>query len=283
MAILWLASFPKSGNTWLRAFLANYFADLEAPVSLSVLQSFGFSDAHGWPYEKISGKPHGFLGEAKIARLRSQTQAMFSQSQPDNVLVKTHNALGTLSGQPLITPIFTVGAVYIIRNPWDTVISYSDHFGISIDDAITAFAQPSLTIDPSANNVRQYLGGWSGHAASWSNAQWLKLRTIRYEDMTADPETAFGQVIDFLSLPPDRKRLRKAIKFSSFRELSQQESRNGFSEKSKSAEKFFRKGKAGGWRDILTDDQAKRLLSDHRAALEHFGYLNADGSIKDTA
>ncbi len=283
MAILWLASFPKSGNTWLRAFLANYLADQKEPLSLKALQFFGFSDAHGWPYEKLSSKPHGFLSEAEIAKLRSRVQAMFSQTQPDHVMVKTHNALGTLSGTPMFSQSATVGAIYVIRNPWDTAISYADHFGISIDDTITAFAQPTLSIDPSARNIRQYLGGWSGHAASWASAQWLKRRVVRYEDMIADPEQVFGRVLDFLSLPADKKRLKNAIKFSSFRELSAQESRNGFGEKSENAEKFFRKGKAGGWREVLSEDQVNRLLGDHREGLAHFGYLNDDGTIKDGA
>ncbi len=283
MAILWLASFPKSGNTWLRAFLANYLANRSEPLSLSALELFGFSDAHAWPYEKLSGRPAGLLDEGEVARLRPKVQALFARSQPDHVFVKTHNALGTLSGVPMVDQTHTVGAIYIIRNPWDTVVSYADHYGMMIDDAITAFAQPTLTIEPSGSNVRQYLGNWSGHAASWNNAQWLTLRVVRYEDMMAAPQKTFAGIIDFLSLPIDRKRLKKAIKFSSFRELARQEARNGFAEKSKNAERFFRKGKAGGWREVLTSQQADRLLQDHRAALEHFGYLNPDGSIKDGA
>ncbi|HKK31486.1 MAG TPA: sulfotransferase domain-containing protein [Alphaproteobacteria bacterium] len=283
MAILWLVSFPKSGNTWLRAFLANYLTNDSEPMSLAALERFGYSDAHGWPYEKLSGRPHGTLTDEEIGKLRPKVQEMLARSQRDHVLVKSHNALGTVAGVPMLNRAATLGAIYVIRNPWDVAVSYADHFGISIDDAITALAKPTLMIEPSDQNIRQFLGDWSGHAKSWNNEEELPLHIVRYEDMQAKPRKAFGKIIEFLGLPPDRKRLDKAIKFSSFRELSRQEARNGFGEKSRSAERFFRKGKAGGWRDVLTAEQAQRILENHREALNHFGYLNPDGSIRDDA
>jgi hypothetical protein len=185
----------------------------------------------------------------------------------------------TTGDVPSINRRVALGAIYIIRNPWDVAVSYADHAGISLDDAIEAIAQPSLAIEPDTQNIRQFLGGWSGHVKSWNNVEGVPLHIVRYEDMTAKPQETFAKVIAFLNLPADRQRLRKAIKFSSFRELSRQEARNGFAEKSKNAERFFRKGQAGGWRNVLSDDQVQRVLEHHREALLHFGYLSPDGSI----
>lgn len=283
MAILWLVSFPKSGNTWMRAFLANYLTNSRQAMSLSQLQQFGFSDAHGWPYEKLTGRPHTSLTSEETGKLRPKVQQMLAQSRSDHVIMKSHFPVFTTDGVPSINPAAALGAIYIIRNPWDVAVSYADHAGFSIDEAITAIAQPNLAVAPSEQNISQFLGGWSGHVKSWNNIKGVPLHIVRYEDMIARPRETFAKVIDFLSLPPDKMRLKNAIKFSSFRELSRQESRNGFEEKSANAEKFFRKGKAGGWREVLTEDQANRLLADHRAVLEHFGYLNADGSIKEPA
>ena len=76
-------------------------------------------------------------------------------------------------------------------------------------------------------------------------------------------------------------RLDRAIQFSSFNELSSQEGQTGFAEKSRHSERFFRSGRVGGWRDVLTDEQATRLAKDHEQALKAHGYLAADGTILD--
>lgn len=283
MAILWLVSFPKSGNTWMRAFIANYFANGRTPMSLAQLQQFGFSDAHGWPYEKLTGRPHQSLSDDEIGRLRPKVQEMIARSRPEHVIMKSHFAVFSAGGVPSINPRAALGAIYILRNPWDVAISYADHYGLSIDEAITAMAQPTLVVEPDSQNIRQFLGGWSGHVKSWNNVEGVPLHLVRYEDMAAKPQETFAKVVSFLNLPPDRQRLRNAIKFASFRELSRQEARSGFAEKSQNAERFFRKGQAGGWRQIMTADQVQRVLEDHREALMHFGYLNPDGSIAAAA
>ncbi|MCA8927571.1 MAG: sulfotransferase domain-containing protein [Alphaproteobacteria bacterium] len=281
MAILWLVSFPKSGNTWMRAFLANYLTGAKQPMPLAQLQQFGVSDASGWPYEKLTGKPHQDLSDDEIGKLRPRVQEMIARSRPDHVLMKSHFAVFTTDGVPSINRAATLGAIYVIRNPWDVAVSYADHFGQSIDDTITAFAQPTLTVAPSAENIRQFLGGWSGHVKSWNNADGIALHIVKYEDMVARPRKTFGKVIDFLGMPADRKRLDLAIKFSSFRELSRQEARDGFAEKSRNAERFFRKGQVGGWREVLSEAQARQIAIDHREVLEHFGYLGPNGEIRD--
>ena len=247
MAILWLASFPKSGNTWMRAFIANYFTNGQEAMSLARLQQFGFSDAHGWPYEKLTGRPHQTLSDEELGQLRPKVQEMIASSRPEHVILKSHFPVFTTGDVPSINRRVTLGAIYIVRNPWDVAISYADHAGFSLDEAIEAIAQPDLVVDADAQNIRQFLGGWSDHAKSWNNVEGVPLHIVRYEDMAAKPQETFAKVIAFLNLPADRQRLRKAIKFSGFRELSRQEARNGFAEKSRNAERFFRKGQAGGF------------------------------------
>ena len=272
MAILWLASFPKSGNTWLRAFLANYLADQPDPVRLEALRSFGYSDAHVWPYETVAGKPKTGLSEAEIVRLRPRVHQYFADSRAEHVLVKTHFAMARSGAVDTITQQATYGAIYVVRNPWDVSLSYADHYGTSIEDAVTALAQPSLSIRPNANNIRQYLGSWSDHVASWHSAPWLKRLTIRYEDMSDAPAETFAQVVRFMGLPLERQRLDRAIGFASFRTLQDQEAQEGFAEKSRHADRFFRSGKVGGWQDELPPDLARRIARDHGPVLQRLGY-----------
>jgi hypothetical protein len=281
VAILWLASFPKSGNTWLRAFLGNYFANSTSPLSLDQVHGQGFSDAQAWPYQEISGKLPPEMTEEEIGALRPRVHAKLASTSQDHVLVKTHNAIGNVAGVPTVTRKLTMGGIYVVRNPWDLAVSYADHYGMSIDDTIAAFNSPSLATNRSQTQVSQYLGTWSGHLASWQSAAWIPLQTVHYEDMVSKPHETFGKVTHFLNLPVDSVRLDRAIQFSSFNELSSQEGQTGFAEKSRHSERFFRSGRVGGWRDVLTDEQATRLAKDHEQALKAHGYLAADGTILD--
>ena len=101
---------------------------------------------------------------------------------------------------------------------------------------------------------------------------------MRYEDMLTRPELAFGSLVKFLRLPENPARLRKAIRFSSFKTLSQQESEHGFIEASKKAAKFFRSGKSAVWQTELQPAQIDKIIHDHRDFMLKFGYLKKDGT-----
>jgi hypothetical protein len=282
VAILWLASFPKSGNTWLRAFLANYFANKTAPLSLEAVHGFGFSDAQAWPYQELTnGKTPIEMTEEEIAALRPRAHALLASKSADHVMVKTHNAIGNADGIPIITPKLTLGAIYVLRNPWDVTVSYADHYGLTLDQTIEALNSPDLKSAATVNQIPQYFSSWSNHLSSWQTAASIPLLTIYYEDMVHKPHETFGKVTHYLGLPPDAARLDRAIRFSSFDELSTQEDQAGFAEKSRHSLKFFRKGQIGGWRDVMSDQQAKRLADDHAAALRVHKYLTADGTIQE--
>jgi len=101
---------------------------------------------------------------------------------------------------------------------------------------------------------------------------------IRYEDMLADPMATFTQAARFLQLPTDPARVEKAVRFSDFKVLSQQEAEKGFKERPGKTERFFRQGKSGGWRDRLTAAQVDRIVADHGAVMRRFGYLDEAGN-----
>jgi len=271
--ILWLASYPKSGNTWLRAFLANYLADGTAPVPIDDLMRYSLSDAHLWPYARVSGRPAEELSDAEIGRLRPEVQAFLARTSDQPVPVKTHGAFGVVDGVPTHNHAVTAGAIYVARNPLDVVPSFADHYGLTIDRAIDVLADPHAATARTARLVRQVTTSWSLHVESWALAARVRRHLVRYEDMVADPAAAFGGVIAFMGLPPDAGRLARAIRFSRFDELSGQEARAGFNERSRNSDRFFRAGRAGGWRDALTAEQAARVVQTHRAVMSRLGYL----------
>ena len=224
-------------------------------------------------FERVSGRKISELSRQDIARLRPKVHAALTEAHPDSVFTKTHNMLGDSEGVPLINLECTVGAIYILRNPLDVCLSLADHAGIAIDQAIELMANPQGGSDTDPINVYEVYGSWSMHVRSWTQEARPGLIWVRYEDLLAKPAKSFGRVAKFLDLSPSRERLQKAMQFSSFRVLSNQESRTGFRERSQHAERFFRVGRAGQWRKILTPTQVDAVVAAHTEQMRRFDYL----------
>jgi hypothetical protein len=274
--IVWIASYPKSGNTWLRFLLANYLEDSEAPLAINHLGRYSYSDAEARFYVGPSGKREDALSAQETQRLRPRVQAELA-SLADRVFVKTHNALARLDGTPTIAPESTWGALYVVRNPLDVVVSFADHYGLSIDRAATMLANERNALLPHPGMVFQFLASWSTHVQSWAEVSAFPCLVLRYEDMAADPPAALARMLEFLAWPVERARLARAVRFSAFDELRRQEERDGFIERSGKAERFFRRGRAGGWREVLTPAQVQAIVERHHAVMRRFGYLTDDG------
>ena len=283
--LIWIASYPKSGNTWIRAFLHNLLMNPDEPVPLDQLTRFCHQDSDAqWfqaildgktetvaRYERAGGRSTAELSKEEVARLRPLSHALMTRSHRDSVFVKTHNALVVDRGTPTVTMEHTAGAIYVVRNPLDVAVSLADHFGIPLDEAVTHLASNMETQNTDVM-VYERRGNWSLHVDSWTKASHPGLHVIRYEDLKADQENTFGALCRFLGLAPPPERLKKAIAFSTFEQLSRQEAAEGFSERSAAQERFFRKGEAGGWRAVLTPAQAARLAARHGAQMARFGY-----------
>lgn len=275
-ALIWLASYPKSGNTWMRSFLHNLFRGGEEPVDINEITDFclGESSAH-W-YAARAGKPLGELSEEELAKLRPVVHRDFTTVFPDSVFVKTHNYLGEFCGVPLHTMDVTAGGIYVLRNPLDVVISVSHHFNQTIDEAIDHLADEGFMVGNMDTHVIEVHRSWSTHVRSWTQNPSPQLLVVRYEDLLHKPRKYFKQVTSFLGLKPPPARLERAIRNSSFRALKNMEQKGGFKERPKEAKSFFREGRSDQWREVLTPDQIRRIIRDHHVQMERFGYIPDD-------
>ncbi|OUR78512.1 hypothetical protein A9Q83_07755 [Alphaproteobacteria bacterium 46_93_T64] len=271
--IIWLASYPKSGNTWMRSFLQNLIQNKAQSVHINEMSQFAYGDGQKFWYEQAAGGSLEGLSPEQVMQLTPKAHAVMARSRPQSVFVKTHNWLGQTWDVPFITADVTAGAIHIIRNPLDVVISLKHHYGFSMDEAIDFLNNPEANTLEDDYKLGQIYGSWSDHTRSWETFNPKFLHRVRYEDLLVKPATTFGAVAKFLELKPPKNVLTKAIKRSSFKVLQNQEKKDGFLEGSDKAERFFRSGKAGEWKKILTDDQVKRVVDAHHDKMQEFGYL----------
>lgn len=275
-ALIWLASYPKSGNTWMRTFLHNLFRDARQPVDINELDDFTLGVSMGAWYRRYFTKPLDEVTDEEAAKVRMQVQRDFTSAFPDSVFVKTHHFLGEKDGVPLHNMDVTAGAIYIVRNPLDVVLSMEPHFGISLDEAIAVLADEGASTKPDKGHVPEYYASWSTNVKSWTQAPNPQLLVLRYEDMLDKPRKSFKRVADFLGLKPTSDRLERAIKFSSFKVLKTLEEKRGFKERPKESKAFFREGKRDQWRAKLTEAQVRRIIADHHEQMARFGYIPED-------
>ena len=277
MPLLWLASFPKSGNTWVRALLANYVATGASPVPINRLSGFAMSDAALATYERVAGRPLAGATIGDLMPFKAAAHRMLAGDAKTLVFAKTHSALRRIGGTPTITPAATAGAIYILRNPLDVTLSYSDHYGLSHAQTVEAMASDSLTTVGRADRAPEYLGSWSEHVRGWTTAPGLKRLTLRYEDLAADAAEGLRRMLNFLRHPVDEDRIARAVAHSSFETLSSQEALTGFAERSKNQKRFFRAGRSGQWRDVLAPDLVAAIVGAHGQVMADFGYLDDKG------
>jgi hypothetical protein len=271
-SIVWLASYPKSGNTWLRVFLANYLYNAEKPVPINQIHRIGLGDSNSKAYRAVTKEVLDPRNVMQSLRIRPNVLKSITNNKADINLVKTHCENGIAFGSILIPPELTRSAVYIMRNPLDMIVSYASHYGNTMDEAIKGIARKDNSLLGGGDTVYQFLGSWSNHVIGWTKARKFPVLALRYEDMLKDPHTAFDRVVHHIGLPIDRDRLERSVRFSDFKLMQEQESKTSFVENSDNQEKFFRSGKVDQWKTELTDEQVSHIIRDHGRVMKKFGY-----------
>ncbi|HEX7770640.1 MAG TPA: sulfotransferase domain-containing protein [Dokdonella sp.] len=273
--IVWLASYPKSGNTWVRAFLANLVANRVDPVPLAELPLHAEDEANPELFSALAGRPSAELELGEIATLRPQVHAAIAQRAHGTRFVKTHNMSGSFDGHPLHNWQVSAGAIYMVRNPLDVAVSMTHHFGIGLDEAIDRLGDENVATGNDALFVSQVLGSWSLHVKGWADMANERVLVLRYEDLLEKPAKAFAKVAKLVGLGQDRTRIERAIRHAGFQSLSSMEKKHGFIEASGQGVRFFRKGRVNEWREALTREQVQRVVEAHREQMKRFGYVPA--------
>ncbi|MDR3526202.1 MAG: sulfotransferase domain-containing protein [Rhizomicrobium sp.] len=290
----WLASYPKSGNTWLRIMLARLDVPGGEPMGVNALVERGINASvssliEEWLFIDPSLLTHDeadyFRSLACIA-IADRDRMEGTGSPPDDsqtTFVKVHDAyLMTNRATPLLGGALGAdGAIVIVRDPRDLVLSLASHFGRSINYALdflndtdAAFASKC---DRRDRNLRQRLSDWSGHVESWLDQSDIPVHLVRYENMLRDPAASLSAILTFVGREVSVEAIHNAVRDANFSDLQRQEEKNGFRESPGlyTGQRFFRAGTAGQWRNTLTREVVARIEAQHGAVMSRLGYARA--------
>ncbi|MDR3598912.1 MAG: sulfotransferase domain-containing protein [Desulfosporosinus sp.] len=280
--IIWLASYPKSGNTWFRAFLSNLLSEEGDTVDINHLETDGIA-SNRILFDEMTGIDSEDMTMDEIDALRPEVYEYIAEALTKTSFVKIHDAYTHLTdGRPLI-PSYKAKAIYIVRNPLDVAVSFSYHNNSSLDKTIDNMAKDDFCFCSRPikfhTQLRQKLLSWSGHVDSWFDNNGIPVHVIRYEDMKNKPFETFKKAVEFIGLLCDDEKIKNALELSQFERLKAQEEKTGFREKPTNMNAFFREGKTGGWRDHLSEEQVSRILEKHKRVMKNLGYIDENNNI----
>lgn len=276
--IIWLASYPKSGNTWFRVFLTNLLFDSETPANINDLAETSISSSRKI-FDEYTGLSSSDLTFEEIDQLRPDVYRMQSMESEELLFKKVHDKFYWIdNNQTLFPQEISKGAIYFIRNPLDVLVSFAYHSAKPVEKMISSLNDSAFAFcdknDKLQNQLRQILGSWSDHVTSWTEQSFIPVHIMRYEDMINHTFEKFKEAVKFMGIEKSDTQIKTAITKSDFSVLSSQEKQAGFKEKMIKSKSFFRKGKVGDWQNHLDEKMINEMIENHKTIMMKFGYLD---------
>ena len=285
--IIWIASYPKSGNTWIRSLLSSYLFSKDGKFSFKLLKNIEQFSSKDFLSDKLKSSNY----QAIISKNWIPSQKIINRDKKIHIL-KTHNALCSINGNNFTDSFNTTAVIYIVRDPRNLITALSHHYELSLDEAFSFLTNKRKIIFPSniennEKNIKKsedfnFLGDWSTHYQSWKNINFCPIKIIKYEDCLIDAQKVFVSTLNFLSkflkFEYDKKKINSALTSTSFKNLSQMENKEGFHESATSSKtmkkiKFFNLGKKNNWKNLLDKKIIKKIESRFENEMRELRYL----------
>jgi hypothetical protein len=281
--IYWIASYPKSGNTWTRAFLTSLITG-GLQGDLSKLGEIIPDENSGTYYKRFLRKPIAEASNFELAMIRPQAHHAMAQKAQNFLLLKTHSMVAIHNGTHTVTPSVTAGAIYLLRNPLDVAVSYSDFRSRDVDRTIALMHESGRELARPPAGAYEVVGSWRENVESWTKPH-RGVVVVRYEDLLDNPKEQFGRIVKFLKMDASEQRIDRAIQDASFENLKATEQRAGFQEYVVEGKSFFRSGRTGEWRERLSEEQVASIVRRNQEPMKRFGYWldEFDDLVKPTA
>ena len=265
--IFWLASYPNSGNTWLRILISCYYYTENGLFYENVIKKIG----------QFPEKMH-FTSFEYDKNIVTDTTRFWIKAQEkindDNKLkfFKTHNAFGALNNNHFTNSKNSIGAIYVVRDPRNVITSLKNHYELNDEQALKwMMNEKNFIYDVEKFKVDgysdfQFVSSWNTNFKSWKSQKKIPIKIIKYEDLLNETYMVFKDVVEFINMTTnnkqkiDKEKLKNAVNSTLFDKLKDSEQKNGFSEAitskkdNKKKISFFNLGPKNDWRKILDKD-----------------------------
>ena len=276
--ILWIASYPKSGNTWLRSFISTYYFSNKDQFYFNLLKNI-----KQFPHEKFFSKKIESIENAIESWDKSQENIT---KHKKITFLKSHSALTKVNNYPFTTNKHSIGAIYIVRDPRNVISSLSNHYELTFDESFKFMTNKRKYLlnkkDMGNFSNFTFLGSWSNHYMSWKKNNLFNTYFIKYEDLENNTFDCFKNIVLFINkiMNYDRKidtvRVQKIVESINFDKLKMKEDLYGFPEgvesKNNSKINFFYLGKKNKWENILSEKQINLMNKEFGKDIKNLGY-----------
>mgnify|MGYP005640893859 FL=1 len=282
--IIWLASYPKSGNTFLRSLLTAYLFTKDGNFNFEVLKNIN-QFPNNATFEKLG---IDISNQKEVIKNYIKVQEETNKRDGEGIrFLKTHSTLQDIDGHKFTNLKNCLGAIYIVRDPRDVAKSYSNHNSTSIDESINHMKEFSIgggiKSKDRKNETITHIGSWSSHYTSWKEFDKVdRYLLIKYEDLVKETEKTFLKVLTFVckltkkKFDLDKNKLKNVLNTTSFESMQKLEKQNGFNEASNFNGKkvtFFKYGAKNNWKKLLTLENIKKIEDIFREEMKELGYL----------
>ena len=282
--IIWLASYPKSGNTWLRSFLSAYLYSENGIFNFKHLENIKQFSSKDYNFKKTLNPDYQKI----ISKNWIPTQKLINFDKKVHLL-KTHNAMCSINNSNFTDQYNTAAVLYVVRDPRNIITSISNHYEFSLEESFNFLINKKKIIFTdndieNTNSIKDFnfLSDWSTHYRSWKNINFCPIKIIKYEDLLNNTNKTFISILNFLSkyieININKEKVKNSMFSTNFETLKKLEKKDGFIEaiRSKINKKkipFFKLGKENNWKKILDTKTAKNIESHFAKDMKELEYL----------
>jgi len=278
--IIWLASYPKSGNTFMRSFLSSYFFSKDGNFSFELLKNI-----KQYPNRDLFTQLGVNIKDPnEIAKNHIRVQEFINKDKKSFKFLKTHSSFVKMDGFSFTDLANTLGVIHIVRDPRDVAISFAHHFNQSIKKTIEYINKDFVLDGDIKDRVPVYTGSWSLNYNSWKTFDKTeKYLLIKFEDLIKDKEDCFKKILNFIKVLTksnfeiNDKKIKKILQEIEFEKLKKLEEKEGFNEamtdKTGNKIRFFREGKSKNWKKTLDPIIRTSIEAVCQKEMKELGYL----------